>query len=264
MIRVTGASVLAAVRQSAQLIRTYQAPTLAVYNIPAKKVNVTYTNLTAVTRTKSQIKTTAYAIMAVVLGPNESPKIKSWGFTLDGHDFYVMRLGAKGKTLVYDLSTGQWSHWASFNRTSWRPFTGMNWTTSAGIAHQYGSNIIAGDDSSGVIWVLDPDATNDEVVGTGDPITFERVATAQVLASGRDRIPSNSVYVRATKQPGDVRLEYSDNLGEDYASAGDIQVTEYNQEIVWRSLGQVRAPGRLFRIVDTGALPRIDGLEINE
>jgi hypothetical protein len=32
----------------------------------------------------------------------------------------------------------------------------------------------------------------------------------------------------------------------------------------WYSLGQIQAPGRLFRITDDGAVARIDGMEMND
>jgi len=61
-----------------------------------------------------------------------------------------------------------------------------------------------------------------------------------------------------------ILLEYSDDNGRTWVSAGGFPVNfqDYTQEIAWRSLGQINAPGRLFRVTDYNLLPRIDGLDI--
>jgi hypothetical protein len=38
---------------------------------------------------------------------------------------------------------------------------------------------------------------------------------------------------------------------------------EFTKEVRWRSLGLMRAPGRLFEIVDSGTTVRIDGLDVD-
>ena len=62
-----------------------------------------------------------------------------------------------------------------------------------------------------------------------------------------------------------ITLEYSDDAGNTYVSAGDVTVTEgeYKSDVSWLSLGQMNAPGRLFRVKDYGALSRIDDIQIN-
>jgi len=61
-----------------------------------------------------------------------------------------------------------------------------------------------------------------------------------------------------------ISLLTSDDNGQTWQDQGDIsvQVGNYTQEIAWRSLGIVTAPGRLFQLVDYGAIPRIDGLDM--
>jgi hypothetical protein len=52
------------------------------------------------------------------------------------------------------------------------------------------------------------------------------------------------------------------------ATLGSITVrltvtpSDYSQEFAWRSLGLIRAPGRMFELSDNGAAVRIDGLDI--
>jgi hypothetical protein len=61
-------------------------------------------------------------------------------------------------------------------------------------------------------------------------------------------------------------LEYSDDAGKTYHDAGTIEVTPstVNQSYEWLSLGQIEAPGRLFRLTDTGVFTRIDSLTMND
>jgi len=89
-------------------------------------------------------------------------------------------------------------------------------------------------------------------------------------ARGRAAIPCWDVFVAGDvghpALTGDtVNLEISDDRGETFVSVGtvDIPQGDYTTEMLWTSLGQVTAPGRLFRVTDTGALPRLDSLEIN-
>lgn len=195
----------------------------------------------------------------------DDPTIKSWGFTLDGHDFYLIRLGHEGKTLVYDVSTGQWAWWCTDGRSSFRVQEGKNWVSSGGLAGAYGSNIIAGDDTTGDLWVLDPDSFLD------DELPFTREATAQMITEGRKPLQIYSVYLTSSIGDPDVEdnivtLSYSDDLGHTYitADAPQVSISEYDQEFAWRSLGQATAPGRLFKLRDTGSFARINVLHVNE
>lgn len=199
------------------------------------------------------------------------PALKGWGVTLDGHDFYVLKLGMDGKTLVYDLASKQWAWWTTGDSSSWRPAYGLNWDSAGSIAQNFGSNIVVGDDTTGTLWSLDPDYGLDDDAVTGAPGTFPRVATAQLPVRGRDVVPMFSVFLTASAgQPAltanEFELLYSDDVGDTYISAGVDTVVEddYEQEFTWRSLGQARAPGRLMRITDNGSFARIDSLNVNE
>ena len=89
---------------------------------------------------------------------------------------------------------------------------------------------------------------------------------------GRNAIPVYSVDLTASLgdpslENNTVTLEYSDDQGHTYLTADEPHVAEagnYAQEFSWHSLGQVRAPGRLFRLTDDGAFARIDSLDVNE
>ena len=211
--------------------------------------------------------------MTVYRGRSQQPFLSAWKYTLDGHTFYVLRLG-DDKTLVYDLSTKQWSWYSSYDLNVWRGICGFNWASPSNIASEYGSNVIVGDDFFGTLWVLNPEQAYDEhpSVGAGVKRFFLREATGQITSNSRVFQPVYQVYLEGSMgnvakidgSPNTVTLKYSDDAGSTYRDAGPVTVDEgnFNQNLVWRSLGLIKAPGRLFKIVDDGALTRIDGMEI--
>jgi hypothetical protein len=68
-----------------------------------------------------------------------------------------------------------------------------------------------------------------------------------------------------TTDLGNVYLSYSDDGGHTYNSAGAClaDMGDYGTRLTWRSIGSVRYPGRLFKITDTGALARLDSLDVD-
>src|SRR3546814_14617292 len=67
-------------------------------------------------------------VTVVARGRVDDPKVRAWTFTLDGHDYYVLRAG-NIETLVYDTHNGQWYVWSSFDSDLWKAFNGTNWKT---------------------------------------------------------------------------------------------------------------------------------------
>ena len=272
-IRAPQAGLLNIITVAAQNLRVPQAGDVVVYNIPADNIRGTASLVTVpYTRISQSMQVTSGTVMAVTSGRIDNPRLNSWSYTLDGHDYYILRLGTQRKTLVFDLSTRQWSWWASKDSPRWRPSCGIAWRSSAGLSGIYGSQVVVGDDSSGILWVLDPEAATDDALFGNNDQTFDRVATGQMTATSRQAVPVYSVDLLASfGKPGvaanTVKLEYSDDQGNTYVTADQPMVSEegsYDQEFIWRSLGQVRSPGRLFRITDDGAFARIDSLSVNE
>lgn len=244
--------------------------TRAVYNTPVQSQEISAATLRVVDKSSPTMRVSAGLVRAIIRGKIKNPRLRAWTFTLDGHDFYVLKLGTEGKTLIFDLSTGQWGQWSSGGEERWRASLGLNWRSARRVPAQYGSSIIVGDDSYGALWVLDPTYGLDEHLLDGDPLTFPRVATAQIAATGRKAMPCFSAYLSASggnssTTPATVNLSYSDDAGHTFVTAGEISIVDaqYTQEFAWRSLGQIRAPGRLFQISDNGALARIDSLDVN-
>jgi hypothetical protein len=207
-------------------------------------------------------------------GPTEANdslnQIRAFAFSLDGHDFYALRLGAN-ETLLYDLTTGAWCSWDSPGRNVWRANSGVNWVgvLGSGDAGLPATNILLGDDTFGTLWGLDPASGSDDGPFDGDtPQTFTRTVTGGVPIRGRPSPRCNAVYLTASIGDPDmtdtsIQLRYSDDNGRTYQTAGTVIVQPgvYYTELRWRSLGILKAPGRIFEFIDSGATVRIDGAD---
>lgn len=196
---------------------------------------------------------------------DDDVRLRVWGYVLDGHAYAVFRVGPSA-SLILDLSTGQWSRWASPAQDKWRAHVGQNWIGmgSTTMARGFGSDVVCGDDSTGILWILDPTAGADDDPTTGEPVQFIREVTAGIPLSGREVAPCNAVTMGLTlgdpTQTGAaIELETSDDNGNTWVSHGTVTVTagSYSQVVEWRSLGLMRAPGRIFKFTDNGATVRI-------
>lgn len=199
-----------------------------------------------------------------------SNQIVAFPFTLDGHDFYAIRLG-DDETLLYDQTTGQWCSWDSPGRNTWRATGALNWVgiLGSGEANVPSTNIICGDDTLGVLWALDPSSGSDEGPFEGTPLRpFTRTVTGGIPIRGRTSPRNNAVTLTVSTGDPDavdttIQLRISDDNGQSYQDCGAVPVPSnlYFREVRWRSLGLVRAPTRIFEFTDTGAVVRIDGAD---
>lgn len=253
-------------------INVPQAQTILTYNIPTHNINMAQVVLESIfNKDASYISCSQAKVLVVGKGSVDNPKLKAWTYTLDGHDYYVLKLGTDSQTIVFDLTTGQSAWWSWDGKDHWRTSVGLNWRSSGNIPFNYGSNVICGDDSTGILWVLDPMQGVDDGIATDDPVTFERVAVGQMITRDRQFIPVYSVDLTASLgdpslTADNFSLSYSDDQGHTFLTADAPQATtagNYEQYMTWRSLGLIRSPGRLFKITDNGAFARIDGLDVN-
>jgi hypothetical protein len=244
-------------------------------NVPSQHLNAEQAAVSVSIRGAANISVAQAELFAAVRGRAANPRVRAWTFTLDGHDFYVLRLGDR-ETLVYDMSTEQWVNWDSGTSPFWRPNTGFSWIGGQALAHQYGSNIVAGDDTWGLLWLLDPDQPFDDhpdYINPTQELSFNRVVMGQFPDRGRGATPCYVIFLTGDNYgitaddfvPG-VTLEYSDDGGKTYDDAGTIALTvgNENQSYEWYSLGQIDAPGRLFKITDNGVFTRIDDMKMND
>lgn len=207
-------------------------------------------------------------------GNDDDILLRVWGASLDTHDFFFLRLG-NSETLTFDLSLlanldHAWSSWKSPDRDNWRAHIGYEWIGASAdtVAHGFGTSIVAGDDSSGVLWMLDPSVGRDDRTTAGDD-AFTRIVTGGVQVTGRDVADCGAVTIdlalgNPSQTGASILLEISDDLGHSWLNCGSIVVAsgDYSPVVEWRSLGQMHAPGRLFRFTDDGATVRISGANL--
>ena len=252
-------------------IQMSQADVLAIYRLPAKNVQASQADVSVIVRPDTRTVVSQFDIIAIVKGQVFDPAVRAWTFSLDGHDFYVLRLG-NTETLVFDLTTEQWYVWGTAEANLWSAFTGINWFGGNNFASVFGSNVLVGSDSNGAIFFLDPNNDLDSSAANGrDAVPFRRRITAQIPVRGYDNF---SIYeVQLIGSTGNLTDEtltsmsllYSDDRGETYVDAGtvDINQNDFEGRATWRSLGSFRSPGRLLRVEDFGSLRRIDSFTMN-
>jgi len=271
-IRAPQGGTFITVRQSTPQMRAPQAGSFVSYNVPAYTIASTYGDIHVAFNETANVSVTQAMALVAIKGRTASPNLRAWTFSLDGHDYYVLRLGDKG-TLIYDTYSEQWYDWRSSELPFWRPNIGMNWVGAQNLGETYGSNVILGDDTFGLLWVLDPTQGYDEHpdYSRDENQYFERVVMGQVPMRGRDFVPCDSVILTASMGApsftgATVLLETSDDAGKTFQAQEALEVVEadYSQLLFWGSLGQMGSPGRLFKFTDYGAVARIDGMELND
>ena len=189
-------------------------------------------------------------LVAYVEGPRETFNSRAWGFTFDGHPFYVLHLGNTG-TWVYDVSTEQWAQWGTEGVVTWNMEYGTEWD----------GETVAGDQATNDVWRLEPDSFLDD-----DFRPVVRRATAGYPVTGRDAVSMGiftlEMAVQSTLEyDAEVSLSISDDKGVTFVNVGTLAVAA-DGDLSWRSLGSAKQPGRVFLIEDTGALVRIDGADV--
>lgn len=254
--------------------RVSRAAMFSVYETPCKDIQAARLAAFSVGNGDAGVvNVSRVTVFSVVRGEIVTPLVRAWGGELDQHRFYFLRLGVT-ETLVWDSYTGQWcDNWMSASFPYWPPVRGWNWLGIAQ-AQVFGgatSNLVCGDGSSGMLWKVKPEIGTDDMP-SGDTFQFDRIVFGGTPARMRATTPCNEVYL--TTSPGlqgalaeltgpNVKLETSDDAGRTWTDQGTVIIDpdDGTQEIVWRSLGIIQAPGRLFRLTDN-CLPRIDGLDM--
>ena len=178
---------------------------------------------------------------------------RGWAFVLDGHVFYVLPI--HDRTLVLDLTTGQWHQWGTRGFPIWNAYRGVVWR----------GKTLAADEALPAIWCVDPSTALDE---EAHPI--ERVTSGFTPFRGRSAQPVGKVLLTASVgdpsiPDAEVRLRFSDDEGETWSRYFSVPLEGGNfaQVIAFRSLGRVRAPGRLWEISDAGGMVTIEGMHAN-
>lgn len=269
--------VVAVTTSVATSIQASQFDALVVFNVPSEQVDVSQLDAAVVYEHQGDdaaMQVSQLDAVIVCRGLTDDPKVRAWTVTLDTHDFYFLKLGNE-ETLVYDTFTEQWYEWSSGDLNRWRAYTGRNWLGGRRLADGFGSNIIAGDLVSGVLYFMDPDGFADEDAGQGADLLrpFLREITGQVASRSYDMTPCYGVSLMGSIGNGmdaaltAVTLYTSDDVGHTYDEHDTINIDpfDYKARVDWDcGLGSFEAPGRLFRVADRGALQRIDWLDMSD
>lgn len=186
--------------------------------------------------------------------------LKAWAFTYEGHDIYALTIGTEG-TWAYDVEAQNWPRFKSYGQETWRAHVGTQVD---------GTLVVAGDDSSNILYTLDPTVSNDN----GAPL--ERLITGGIAILGAPQKCANFSAVMAlgwaplTGNAANpiVQMRYSDDYGNTWSSwiEESLQVQgDYGGEVVWQQLGLMVVPGRLFTIrVTDDYIVRINYARMNE
>lgn len=181
----------------------------------------------------------------------------AWAFTLDGHIFYVLNF-AEQPALIYDATTEQWHRWygAQIIEGAAEPF----WNMFRGIV--WNGRVLACGLNDSKVWELDPHSFLDEET---DPI--ERKVTGFLPHRGSASARNGAIRVTARKEVASeeavISMRFSDDNGKTWSTPREVTLApnSYAQNIEFRSLGRLRAPGRIWEISDTGGFVRIDGAD---
>jgi hypothetical protein len=251
-----------------------QAWTNVVINYPSRQVDVGLVQALlpfSRTGTDDPVKVASAYAMVVVRGVPDWPISRAWTYTLE-NDFYV--LSTMNETFVCNLSVDppSWAIWGTGDDPRWRAWIGKQWIANLPYEEAYGSNVLVGDKALGTLFFLNPESATDESAdfSISAVVPFKRVITGQIAIRGRAYAGCPGVEVTGSTgdlhndQYADVELLTSDDEGATYDSQGIRTVVsgDYTNRLDWYSLGSMRAPGRLFRVVDYGALTRVDDLEM--
>lgn len=181
--------------------------------------------------------------------------VRAWSFRHNRHDFYI--LATDQGTFVFDLQKNRWYDWGSYELSYWRAHLGL----------MDGPVAYAGDAITGDIWKL-----SESYDDNGDPVT--RVVAGMVPVMGAFTKCSsvaprvNSGWSPAADLEPFLELRYSDDQGSSFSEWQGESLGkrgEYYSDVVFRSLGTITRPGRIFEFrFSAPARFRIDYALMNE
>jgi hypothetical protein len=164
-----------------------------------------------------------------------------------------MDMGAQG-TFVYDQTTNQWCKFITQGYTAWNFANGTMW----------GNRIVAGDLLTTDLWEMNPSALFDNGAAEIVHVVTGGIATRNRIYHSVDSFRlACSVGQVLDPNGATVTLSFSDDQGETWTTMDTISTVEgaFTQEIAWLSLGAFAAPGRIFKITDSGSFLRIEGAD---
>lgn len=162
--------------------------------------------------------------------------VRAWSLRTSKHSFYV--LTSDTFTYVYDIQTDKWMRWDTYLLNNWIPHVGL----------QVGSDSYGGSYSTNKIYKL-VDGISD------DGLIVIREISGQVHNTAKPYSCSSvSVRVNAGWSPSydfypNLEMRWSDDQGATFSTYVQIGLGNsgaYNKDTIFRSLGVVKRPGRIF------------------
>src|SRR3954464_14599725 len=92
-IRVTQAGTLTASSGPSTATRLTQGMALSAINFPTPFIRSTQVTIRTAAKPTPPLRISQAVVLAAVRGRVANPRVRAWTYTLDGHDFYVLRLG---------------------------------------------------------------------------------------------------------------------------------------------------------------------------
>lgn len=181
--------------------------------------------------------------------------LRAWTFDFDGHTLYCLTLDQG--TYAYDASSQKWCEFQSYGRAAWRAHVGDRGETF----------VVAGDDETGILYRLDPEASNDN----GEPLV-RQVSGGVPVVGAPVRCDNLQLYVTTgtATDPNlypKVRIRWSDDLEtwEDWEDVSIGRQGQYGEPVRLDRLGMMRYPGRLFEFqVTDDVVSTISSASYNE
>lgn len=250
MAAVTETALLAAVRNGAAardaeavMLVAYRAADLANGRVSEEAALVAHSSDAAARVSDSAV------LVAYKTGVGGLVRSRAWSYALDGHEFYILNLSEEG-TFAYDDRTGQWAQFQTGGFGVWNMIQGFQW----------GLYVVGGDAIYPKVWALAPDSPVDE-----DWRPMEHKVNGGLPSRSRNGVSLDALFL--TISSGNIgedgallQMRFSDDQGRTWSDYYDVplELENYSQEITWRSLGNISAPGRIFEIRDIGGMIRID------
>ncbi len=177
-------------------------------------------------------------------------------------------------TFIFDLTTGQWHQWGTLvdvgggvlENQRWNMLHGVFWQELQGVDGQAIYATVASDLDGNQIYRVNPESEVDNG-DTENEQYIRREVTGGLSVRGRTFIRQFDLSLNASVGApaavgADVTMRFSDDNGNTWVTPPPITLTPgaWNQDLTWRSLGVIRAPVRIFEIIDIGGLVRISGV----
>lgn len=167
----------------------------------------------------------------------ELATVYGFSYTDDGHIFYVMTIPGVA-TVTYDAATGSWQTRKSDGMTDWSPIEHV---------YAFSKNYVV--TTGGVL-----ELTRDELTDRGTAI--ERMVSFNIPSYTPQAIERVGFTAFAFDQFGaeasvNLLVSFSDDAGRSYSTEETVEIhanAQYSQRTTIFRQGQIRAPGRAYRI----------------